>query len=49
MKCGDEIRLHGCDIICVDTQFYIIINAYGIFEKHFNEIKDWVIKGGELD
>ena len=49
MKCGDEIRLNGYDVLCVDSQFYLIINQYGIFEKHFNEIKKWVIEGGELD
>ena len=49
MKCGDEVRLHGSDVICYDKEFYLIINSDGIFEKHYNEIKDWVIQGGELD
>ena len=49
MKCGDEMKLHGSDVICYDKEFYLIINPYGIFEKHFNEIMEWIIDGGELD
>ena len=49
MKCGDEMRLHGSDVICYDKEFYLIINIDGIFEKHYNEIKDWVIGNGGLD
>lgn len=48
MKCGDEIRLHGCDVICMDKQFYLIIHQHGIFDKHYNEIKDWIIDGRDL-
>lgn len=49
MKCGDEMKLHGYDMICYDTQFYLLINPTGIYEKHYNEIKEWIIDGGELD
>lgn len=50
MGVGDEIRLHDYDIICYDKEFYLLINACtGIFEKHFNEIKDWLIDGGDLE
>lgn len=50
MKAGDEITLHGYDIICFDKEFYLLISATeGIREKHYNEIKEWVIQGGELD
>ena len=49
MKCGDEMKLHGYDMICYDSQFYILINPNGIYEKHYNEIKEWIINGGELD
>ena len=48
MKKGDEIKLHNYDIICYDTVFYLLINPNGIFERHFNEIKEWIINGGEL-
>ena len=48
MKKGDEIKLHNYDIICYDTEFYLLINPNGIFERHFNEIKEWIINGGEL-
>ena len=50
MKAGDEIELHGYDVICYDKEFYLLINpSEGIREKHYNEIKEWVIQGGELD
>lgn len=49
MRYGDEMKLHGYDIICYDSQFYLLINPMGIHEKHYNEIKDWIINGGELD
>lgn len=50
MKCGDELRIHDYDIVCVDEQFYLLIHPNnGIFEKHFNEISEWIIVGGELD
>ena len=50
MKEGDEIHLHDYDIICYDNEFYLLINpCTGIFEKHYNEIKEWIIDGGELD
>ena len=50
MKAGDEITLHGYDMICYDNEFYLLISASeGIREKHFNEIKEWIINGGELD
>lgn len=50
MKAGDEITLHGHDIICYDKEFYLLISAVdGIREKHYNEIKEWIINGGELD
>lgn len=44
------MQLHNYEIICVDSQFYLLIHQqYGIFEKHYNEIKDWIITGGELE
>ena len=50
MREGDEIQLHGYDIICYDKEFYLLISASdGIIEKHFNEIKEWILYGGELD
>lgn len=50
MKCGDEMKLHDCDLLCVDKQFYLIIHKnYGIFEKHYKEIEDWIIYGRFLD
>lgn len=50
MKCGDEMKLHDCDLLCVDKQFYLIIHKnYGIFERYYKELEDWVINGGELD
>ncbi|MBP5422998.1 MAG: hypothetical protein J6Y78_11210 [Paludibacteraceae bacterium] len=50
MKEGDEVKLHDYDVICFDKEFYLLINAReGIFEKHYNEIKEWIIYGGELD
>ena len=50
MKEGDEIRLHNYDIICYDKEFYLLINpSIGILEKHFNEIEEWILNGGELD
>ena len=51
MKCGDEMKLHDCDLLCVDKQFYLIIHKnYGIFEKHYKEIEDWIVNGrGFLD
>ena len=48
MKVGDDMQLHDYEIICIDPKFYILINSeYGIFEKHYNEIVDWVL-GGDL-
>ena len=49
MKKGDEMKLHGYDIICFDKEFYLIISADGILEKHYNEIKGWINDGGKLD
>lgn len=50
MKAGDEISLHNYDVLCCDEEFYLLINASdGIREKHYNEIKEWIINGGELD
>ena len=49
MKCGDEMKLHGYDMICYDKEFYLLINPTGIYEKHYNEIKEWIIDGGDLD
>lgn len=50
MKAGDEIELHGYMMICYDKEFYVLINpSEGIREKHFNEIKEWIIDGGLLD
>ena len=50
MKAGDEIVLHGHEILCCDKEFYLLISASdGIIEKHFNQIKEWIIYGGELD
>ena len=49
MKAGDEMKLHGYDMICYDDLFYLLISPTGIYEKHYNELKDWVIQGGELD
>ena len=49
MSIGDEMKLHDYDIICYDKEFYLLINAHtGIFEKHYNEIKEWIINGGDL-
>ena len=48
MEVGDDMRLKGYELICIDPKFYILINSeYGIFEKHYNEIVDWVL-GGDL-
>ena len=50
MKAGDEMTLHDYDIICYDKESYLLINATdGIIEKHYNQIKEWIINGGELD
>lgn len=50
MNVDDEMRLHGYDVICVEKQFYLLIHpVYGIFEKHYNEIKDWIVSGGEVE
>ena len=50
MKVGDEMKLHDYDIICCDKKFYLLINPItGIFEKHYNEIEDWIIQGGDLE
>ena len=50
MKEGDEIQLHNYDVICYDKEFYLLISASdGIIEKHFDEIKEWILYGGELD
>ena len=50
MKAGEEMELHNYDIICYDKEFYLLINPQtGIHEKHYNEIKGWIINGGELD
>ena len=50
MRCGDEMRLHDCDVLCVDKQFYLVIHKqYGIFEKHYKELEDWICDGRELD
>ena len=49
MKVGDDMKLHDYEIICIDPQFYILINPNtGIFEKHYNELIEWIINGGEL-
>lgn len=46
MKNGDEIQLNGYDILCIEEQFYLLIHPNeGIREKHYNEIKDWIITG----
>lgn len=49
MKAGDELKLHDYDMICYDKEFYLLIGVGGIFEKHYNEIKEWILYGGELD
>jgi len=50
MREGDEMELHGYDLICYDKGFYLIINPQtGIHEKHYDEIKEWIIDGGILD
>lgn len=50
MKAGEEITLHDYDILCCDDKFYLLISASdGIIEKHYNDIKEWIINGGELD
>ena len=50
MKAGEELELHNYDIICYDKEFYLLINPQtGIHEKHYKEIEEWIIHGGELD
>lgn len=50
MSIGDEIKLHDYDIICCDKKFYLLINSQtGIFEKNYDEIKKWIIQGGDLE
>lgn len=50
MKAGEEICLNNYTVLCYDKEFYLLINPCdGIKEKHFNEIRDWIIDGGELD
>ena len=49
MKVGDDMQLHNYEIICIDPQFYVLINATdGLFEKHYYEIVDWIITGENL-
>lgn len=49
MKVGDDMQLHDYEIICIDPQFYVLINATdGLFEKHYREIVDWIITGENL-
>ena len=49
MKVGDDMQLHDYEIICIDPQFYVLINASeGLFEKHYYEIVDWIITGENL-
>ena len=49
MKVGDDMQLHDYEIICIDPQFYVLINASeGLFEKHYHELVEWIITGENL-
>lgn len=44
MEIGDDMKLKGYELICIDPKFYLLIHQeYGILEKHYNEIEDWIL------
>lgn len=50
MEIGDEVTVHGYDVLCVEDGFYLVIHpSEGIREKCFDELKDWLVTGVGLE
>ena len=48
LKVGDSCSINGYEIICIDKKIYTVVHpTYGIFDRTFKQMEDWIINGGE--
>lgn len=50
LKVGDSVCIGDYEIICIDDKFYLAVHQqYGLFDKTYDELEDWISNGGILD
>ena len=47
---GDSVNIGDYEIIRIDDNSYLAIHQQkGIFDKSFNDLKEWITNGREMD